>query len=421
MRIAYVFLLLTTPAFAQRPMPAAGDLQWEECYGEWYCGNTTEADPYHDDSDWVFSTPEQKGMSTASLQSAQNDLDDFTNLQSLIVVRDNSIVWENYFDGSNEHEGHNIHSASKSIISALVGKAIQDGHIDSMDQPISEIIPDYFTGYSPGDDRHDITVGHLLSMRSGLRWNEDSDEYQVGLNSDWVQYVLDRGIRRTPGTSFRYSTGNFQVLSAVIEAATGMDTPDYAHSTIFPGLNINAEKWSRDPQNIYAGGYNVWVTPRELARFGRLYMNNGEGVLDPNWVTLTTDSIGNDYGDGWWNFSVGGHEVELAWGWAGQFIYNVRDFNLTVVTTTDSNLSPAEPDVEQFLTDIFPSIGPLPDADYNNDGRIDGLDFLTAQIEGLDIQLWESQYTQPSPVHAVPEPVGLVLFLSACMPMLVRP
>ena len=139
---------------------------------------------------------------------------------------------------------------------------------------MAHYLPEYF-GNAPAGKKK-ITLRHLLTMRSGLEWTEDSTEDQVEKAPDWVQAILGRPLASAPGTAYNYSSGNTHVVSAVLQKATGMSTCQFARRYLFGPMGITAEHWGRDPRGVFSGGYNLYLTPRELAKFGLLYLHGGK-------------------------------------------------------------------------------------------------------------------------------------------------
>ncbi len=339
-------LLISGITLAARPAVNYNTIWQTPSHGEWYDWCPTYTDPYDDTADWRFSTPELQGMDSQTIADGVASVASGQSLQSILVVRNDTIVHEQYFHGGTRFEANNIHSASKSILSALIGIAIDEGHISGVDQTVSSIMPQYFSGYSGSDDRRDITVRHLMTMTAGLDWVEDNTEYTMGPSDNWVQEILDRGLDYTPGSVYEYSTGVAHLASAVITNATGMSTAEYAHIKLLEPLNINAEHWGRDPQGIFSGGYNTYLTPREMAQFGLLFLNdgqfNGQQIIRSAFVTAAlSDQISEsgtyDYGYFWWKRDLAGYETAIAWGWGGQFIYIVPELDLMMVSTSDTS------------------------------------------------------------------------------------
>ena len=167
----------------------------------------------------------------------------------------------------------NIKSASKSVISALVGIAIDRGHIKSVKQPVADFFPDLFAGTD--DPKREITIEDLLTMRSGLESTSNRNYGAWVQSRNWVRYALARPLLAEPGTRMQYSTGNSHVLSAILTKATGKSTWQFAQEALAKPLGFSLAQWPRDPQGIYFGGNDMLMTPRQMVAFGELYLNRG--------------------------------------------------------------------------------------------------------------------------------------------------
>ena len=235
-----------------------------------------------------------------------------------------------------------MHSASKSILAAAAGVAVSRGQLD-LDDAIAAYLPDAF-GSQEDPRKAEITRAAADDDDVGLGWVEDRSEHQIDDGPDWVQAIVDLPMAADPGGEFVYSTGNTHLLSAVLQAATGTTTCDFVHEVLFQPLDIAPEHWGRDPQGVFSGGYNLYLTPRELARFGLLVADRGvwQGVevLEPAWVDEMLAPEERDgayrYGHLWWLRRIAGYDVQIAWGYGGQFVYLVQDLSLVVVVTTNT-------------------------------------------------------------------------------------
>jgi CubicO group peptidase (beta-lactamase class C family) len=327
-----------------------------------YESNPTYTDPRDDGADWSQSPPEKQGMDSTLLRTGLTKLGNNTSLFSALVIRHDRLVAERYFHGSGARRSNNVHSASKSILQALAHIAVAKGYLRSLDDPVADYLPEYFGNASP--DKKRITIRHLLTMRSGLDWTEDSTEGQVEKASNWVQTILGRPLVSAPGATYNYSSGNTHVVSAVLRKATGMSTCQFAHRYLFGPMGITAEHWGRDPQGIFSGGYNVYLTPREMAKFGLLYLHDGkyraQPLVPPTAVraaqTRTTqvdDTLA--YSEGWWTQTISGHPTYFAWGFGGQFIYIIPSADLVLVTSekTNDNSTNKEIDPTTFIRDYL--------------------------------------------------------------------
>jgi CubicO group peptidase (beta-lactamase class C family) len=236
------------------------------------------------------------------------------------------------------------------VISALVGLAIQQGYIDSVDVPIASFFPEYFSSI---EDRakQTITIKNLLTMQSGLETTSNRNYGRWVLSEDWIEFALNQPLVADPGTRMLYSTGSTHLLSAILTRATGMDTKTFAQQALTSPLGYSMSYWSQDPQGIYFGGNDMEMTPRQMLRFGELYLNdgqyNGEQVLAPEWVRVSHQAHatsprgqGRFYGYGWWLRDLAGMLVPVAWGYGGQLIFVVKELDLVVVATSDSEPGP---------------------------------------------------------------------------------
>ncbi len=322
--------------------------------GTFYEQNPTYEDPVDDSDDWTFSAPEDQGMDGARLDQAAGQLEALPYFWSFLVLRHGVIVAEHYFNGAEAGHSNNVHSSSKSLLGVLTGIAIEEGHVAGIDQALSELLPGHFDAI---DDpaKASITVGHLMTMTAGFEWTEDATEYQIENEPDWVQAILDLPLAQTPGEVFNYSTGQTHVLGAALAEATGMSTCQYAHQALLGPLGNVAEHWGRDPQGYFSGGCNVYMTPRELARFGLLVGDGGQWrgaqLIPADWVDAAVSAqadagYGYSYGYLFWLTTIRGHAVAIAWGWGGQLVYVVRDLDLVVVFTT--NTRDFAPDYDGF-------------------------------------------------------------------------
>lgn len=267
-------------------------------------------------------------------------------MRSLLVQWKGELVTERYFGGASAARRTNIKSASKSIISALVGIAIAQGALAGTHQPIAELLPAETAGLEP--EKRAITVGDLLSMRAGLQ-STSFDNYGAWVTSrNWVRNALARPMvaPRGDGGPMIYSTGSSHLLSAIITRNAGMNTYRFAERHLARPLGISLRPWLADPQGIYFGGNDMYLTPRDLLRFGTLYLGRGayEGrqVVPADWVDSSfvrrTSSPwnGNGYGYGWWTRVARGVPVHYAWGYGGQFVFVVPALELVVVMTSDA-------------------------------------------------------------------------------------
>jgi len=279
------------------------------------------------------------------LRDAGDAAAELSRLYSLLVHWRGELVFERYYNGRRATSLANVKSASKSVVSALVGIAIDRGLISGVDQKIAEFFPEQLTAAS-GAAKRAITVEDLLTMRSGLR-STSNRYYGAWVQSrNWVDHALGRPLLAPPGTSMQYSTGNTHLLSAILTKVSGSSTWQFARETLADPLGIALARWPQDPQGIYFGGNDMLLTPRQMVAFGRLYLDggllDGKRIVPADWVETSvvprtrSPISGEAYGYGWWVRQMAGHDAFYAWGYGGQYIFVVPDLELVVVTTSSA-------------------------------------------------------------------------------------
>jgi len=281
------------------------------------------------------------------LDAAAERANSLPRLHSLLVSHDGELILEKYLNGRSASSIANVKSVSKSVISALVGIAIDEGHIEGVDQPIEDFFGD--TLAIDADARKgQITIGDLLTMQAGLETTSNRNYGAWVLSADWVGFALGQPREYSPGILMEYSTGNTHLLSAILTSATGTSTLAFARDSLGEPLGFHLAAWPKDPQGIYFGGNDMEFTSRQMLAFGELYLNggraNGRQVIPAAWIeaslqprALSTREVGRSYGYGWWVRDMAGYATPYAWGYGGQFIMLVPELDLVVVTTSSSN------------------------------------------------------------------------------------
>lgn len=287
----------------------------------------------------AFSYPEtDMGTLDAAVQST-------AGLTSFILYSVDAVVSEHYNGTASRERFTNIKSASKSLMNVLVYAALENGYIESLDQPIETWLGDYFEQIDD-ERKRDITVRHLITMSTGLRSTSFGNYGRWVVSPDWVAFVLNSDLQHEPGTRMVYSTGDTHLLSAVLTRATGMNLRTFANRYLTEPTGIRIGGWDTDPRGFYFGGNNMALTPNGLLNLGLLYLNggalNGRQVLSAEWVeeSLTThfeqssyNRRGHDYGYLWWHNTFGPHSTWFAWGYGGQYVFILPDFNAVAVFT----------------------------------------------------------------------------------------
>ena len=307
------------------------------------------SDLYWPTQGWRTSTPEQQSMDSAQLVQM---LDAVTarklNIHSLLIIRHGYLVAEVYYGANSPTLKHELYSVTKSFTSALVGLAIQKGYIDDLNRPVLDFFADRQIANLDARKKA-MTLEHLLTMSSGLEWPESGSSYTTTDNPymrmmrspDWVQFVLDRPMADQPGATFNYNSGSSHLLSAIVQKTTRQSTLAFAQEYLFKPLGITDLVWGTDASGLAVGGSDLRLTPRDMAKFGYLYLKGGvwEGrqIVPAEWVRAsTTPQIKStdsalDYGYQWW---IQPDDSFAAHGLGGQYIFVHPKQDLVVVFTS---------------------------------------------------------------------------------------
>ncbi len=305
------------------------------------------------DKDGILSgNLDKSGLDKALLDELMQKILDGTykNVHSILIMKDNKLVFEEYFYEHSKQKLHEMRSATKSFISALAGIAMEQGYIKSTNETVFSYFPEY-TFKKDLEAKKRMTIKHLLTNTSGLdcdTYNPKAygNETEMGYTDDWIQYSLDLPMIDSAGGKGQYCSSNPIIMGRIIEKATKMTIPQFAEKTLFKGLGIKNYVWNFKLDKSSAETFcQVYLTSRDMVKFGSMYLNkgvwNGKQVLSKDWVkqswTKHTNIEGLDYGYLWWTKYLEANGVgyygKLAQGNGGQKIYIFEEQNLIVVTT----------------------------------------------------------------------------------------
>ena len=290
---------------------------------------------------WAIHKDYNKIEATAKLNSINQERE----TKAFLVIKNDSIIYEKYFDGYNESSKSNSFSMAKSIVVTLLGKAIMDGDIKGLDQPVSDFFEEYKTGFGAS-----LTVGNLASMSSGMKWNE---KYYSIINITTESYfsddlralILNQDIIKTPGDKFRYSSGDTQLLGMIIEKATNSTITDYATNNFTVPMGFESQAlWQLDSEE--SGMEKVYCcfasNAKDFARFGKLYKNHGKWddqvLLDSLFIQKAISPVFEKspyYGYGWWLYEFENKKVYSMRGHRGQFVIVVPEDDIIIVRLGD--------------------------------------------------------------------------------------
>jgi len=309
----------------------------------------------------------------------------YKEVHSILIFRDNKLVLEEYFQGHKyqwdapSHYGelvtwdrsmmHCIHSVTKSFTSICIGIAIDKGFIKSVHQSIFDYLPEY-QHYKVGG-KENITIEHLLTMTSGLQWDEwnaplsspENDQIGIWFSDEGpIDFILERPLIYEPGTHFTYSGGSMEVLGEILENATGMKIDKFSEKYMFEPLGINSFDWWLvfSSGEIHAAG-GLKLTPRDMLKVGVTFLNegiwNGTRIISEEWVAESAETYagnkgikipGEDIGKvgyayTWWTEEIQhrGEKINMfsANGWGGQKIIVIPELNTAIVFTGGNYIS----------------------------------------------------------------------------------
>ena len=314
---------------------------------------------------WCSEKPENLGMSSALLTNLDQEINArYKDIHSFLIVRHGYLVFERYFKAYSQEDRHPVASVTKSFISALVGIAIDRGFMESVQQPMLDFFPEYFP--TEGDYlKKQITVQNLLTMTAGFQWrsgpraNEQLID-RLRRSKDWVSFILDLQVQGQSFGNFQYNSANSHLLSAIITRCTGRCAAEFAADHLFDPLGMDKPPgienqsftqtdvfrnksggWPKDPQGNSIGGWGLALKTRDLARFGFLYLNDGQWddkqVIPQNWIEDSFYPYTPEYGYQWWLRHVDGVSTFSAAGQGGNHVICVPQEDLVVVVTSKVN------------------------------------------------------------------------------------
>lgn len=265
-----------------------------------------------------------------------------------LIIQDGKVLFEEYWDGYGTDSHSNIFSATKSIVSLLIGIAIDEGKIKSVDEPIGNYLTEFST-----DERGKITIKELLTMSSGLDWNETyssptSITTKAYYGKNLREVSTDQQLIEKPGVRFRYQSGNTQLLAFIVEEATGETISKYAERKLWKPMNaVKPALWSVDKKDGDEKSFCCFNTnARDAARFGQLVLNkgqwNGQQLVSENYITDATQAASfllneeksaalDCYGYQYWVLPYKGMNIPYMRGHCGQYIYAIAEKNAVVV------------------------------------------------------------------------------------------
>jgi CubicO group peptidase (beta-lactamase class C family) len=338
------------------------------------CGTPTALD-----DGWTIATPESAGLDSARLCAMAARLKETeANVHAVVIVRHGKLVFEQYFPGHDQPWGqpdgqqeftattkHDMRSVSKSVVSLLVGIAIDRKLIAGVDEPVLKFFPDHQAVKQAGWEA--ITQRHLLTMSSGIKWDEarawtdpKNDEPHLTFESDPIGYVLAKPVAAPPDALWTYNGGGTELLGNILERISGKPLEAFAREALFQPLGITDFEWKAYFENgKISAASGLRLRPRDAAKLGQIVLSrglwNGQQIVSAEWIAQSTtprfQAIGFFggtlfYGYQWWmgRSFTGGKEIKWigAFGWGGQRLFIVPELDLVMMTTAAQYGQPKE-------------------------------------------------------------------------------
>ena len=310
--------------------------------------------------DWEVSTPAEQGIDPKLVAELYYKADELETIKGLLVVKNGKLIAEGYFNGGSVDEMFDRASATKSFTSALVGIALDQGCLSSVDQKMIDFFPE-FAGELDDPRKEQITIQDLLQMRGGYPDEEYTPPYMEILyfSDNWhhIPHLVDFPLTSEPGTEFAYSNLTSHLLGVIVARACDTDLQSFAQQHLFSPINAEVGDWYPDADDYRLGSMGIFVKARDMAKFGSLFLHGGEyqgdQVISANWVMEslqrysegikrggeTSSKYGSfrdlGYGYQWWSAKVGNHNFNYAVGHGGNYIILLDDLDMIIITTAD--------------------------------------------------------------------------------------
>ena len=304
-------------------------------------------------ADWDISTPAEQGLDPMMVAELYYNANKVETIHGLLVVKNGYLIAEKYFHGGSLEQKARIQSATKSVTSALVGIALEQGCLSSVNQKMMEFFPE-LADRIKDPRKYQITVQQMLQMRAGYPWEESTPElFEMLYHGFRPSLLVDVPLTSDPGTHFEYSNLTSHLVGVIVARACGTDLKSFAQEYLFGPQGVEMGEWIKDWEGYYNGHADLHLRARDMAKFGLLYLNDGEyqgnQLVPADWVhdSLQIYSenawkfrVGrnwrdNGYGYQWWSIRAGNYRYNLAWGHGGQQIAILNDLDMVIVVTAD--------------------------------------------------------------------------------------
>lgn len=291
------------------------------------------------------------------------------NIYALLISKDGKLVQEDYYKAKTKTDLFNVQSITKSIVSLLIGIAIDEGFIQSEDQFISEFLS--FDANLEDDLKSKIKISHLLNHTSGIDWDgyKEHEDFLAAANAS--QYVLDKKGLETPGELYNYNSGGTHLLSQILTQSTGMSTLEFAEKYLFVPLGMATVEWKKLSDGIYDGaGFGLSMRSEDLIKLGHLMLSGGiskgQQIISKEWINKSFNSglkketkwglRKSTHGYGWYSSRYKELEILYAMGYGGQFIFIVPSKDMVIVTNHNHDTADGIAQQIDFIRDSLAHI-----------------------------------------------------------------
>ncbi|MDO5974228.1 serine hydrolase domain-containing protein [Flavivirga jejuensis] len=324
------------------------------------------------DDGWKTNNLKSQKVDTTRIYQLFNEIKKGAHkLHSILLIKDNQIIIEAYFNKNSVDKPHDLRSVTKSIRSILLGIAVDKGFIANINDPISKYLKNLIPTKNLNNHKKEITIKHLLTMSSGLDcndWDKKSkgQEDKIHKKKNWLQYTLDLPMVNEPGTVSNYCSMGTVLIAEIISQASGMTIDKFAEKYLFNPMGINNVNWGHTSnKEIIPSGKRLYMTSRNMAKIGQLILDNGKWhdkqIVSKKWIedstTPKTKITGIDYGYLWWNipFKVNKETLvtKAATGNGGQYIIVLPKMNMVAVFTGGAYNSQEDKLPFAIMRDIF--------------------------------------------------------------------
>jgi len=313
---------------------------------------------------WEYAKPAAVGMDNQLLLDLDSLIQSsvFGRVNSLIIIKDDHLVFENYYTGINRSTPQDISGISFAIASSALGLAIEDGLINSLDDEVRDYLPAYSEMFAADPIKNTLTFRHLMSMKSGISWNENltffddpiNDLNRMTISSDWVAYLLNKPSDSAPGTRYSFNSGAPIIIAKIVQDQSQLPYAEYLQGRLFDALDIHDYTILPAYGDYVNAAWGFSMRPIDLVKIGYVHQKlgaiNNQQLLSADWIEESTMvqsqvSFQNDYGLFWWRFSPFNMDIQpsllendvyYATGISGQIMYVIPHQNMVVSIMVES-------------------------------------------------------------------------------------